>query len=309
MTDANRVNELDLLAYADGLLDDDPGRKAAVEAALREDPAARARAEAFRAQTEALRAGYDWRLAEPVPERLSAALERPANSGLGTPLRAAAVVLLTLGAGTAGWMLGQDGGGDGWSAATLVDRSYSQFVANRPGTVEAAMGGEVGGARPLGWLAEEVSIRVKAPDLSGRGYAMVDKQGVTVDGEQIVRLDYAGPEDRAFSLFLAPRWEDRNQGIAQAERDGVSMAYWLDGPLATTVVARMPASETRALAEAVRRAMHDGGKGPGVIEPGPGDGTGTGQGDELMADTLVPQTAGSSSPVLKTLDQGPVQPN
>lgn len=307
MTDAKRVNELDLLAYADGLLDDDPGRKATVEETLRADPAAMARAEAFRQQSEALRAAYGWRLAEPVPERLTAMLERPASVRHGTALRVAAVVLLTVGAGTTGWMLGQGDEDEGWSAATLIERSYAQFVAESPGGVfsgdiEPTIGAKVGDVRPLGWLAEEVSIRLKAPDLTDTGFTLVDKQAVAVDGEQIVRLDYAGPEGSGFSLFLAPRWEARERGIAQAERGGVSMAYWLDGPLASTVVARMPAAETRALAEAVRRAMHADGNGPAVIEPGSGGRNA--QGLDVMADTLTPPATGAPPQVLRTLDQG-----
>lgn len=77
---------------------------------------------------------------------------------------------------------------------------------------------------------------------------------------------YAAGDGRFFSLFLAPRWEERQAGIAQAERDGVSMAYWLDGPLASTVVTRMPPAETRQLAKAVREAMHANGDAPAVME-------------------------------------------
>lgn len=310
MTEAKRVSELDLLAYADGRLDDDPGRKAAVEAALAADPEARNRAEAFRAQTRALRATYDWRLTDPVPERLTGALEGPRRSRSGMALRAAAVALLTVGAGTAGWLLGPEIGPEGpGPAGKLAELSYGKFVAGRPGEPATTLGAAAGTVRPMGWLAEEVSMRIKTPDLSSDGFRLVDKQSVTADGRQLVRLDYAARDGRLFSLFLAPRWEERQAGIAQAERDGVSMAYWLDGPLASTVVTRMPPAETRQLAEAVRKAMHANGDAPVVMESEPGGGAVPGKG--LMADSATMPAADASPQVPQTLKprQRQVQPN
>lgn len=310
MTDANRVSELDLLAWADGLLDDDPGRKAAVEAALESDPELRARAEAFCAQTRALRAAYDRRLAEPVPERLLAMLERPARPRAGPALRAAAVALLVAGAGVAGWQFGQDGRPAGWSAEALVERAYAQFIADRPGAaegaVEPALGATATDAQPLGWLADEISIRLKAPNLTEAGFRLVAKEAVEAGDGQIVRLDYAGAGGQGFSLFLAPRWESRAAGIAQVERGGVSMAFWLDGPLASTVVAQMPAAETRALAETVRRAMHTG-SAPATLEPVPA-GRGV-EGLEAMAGGTPTPAAGETRPqLIRRLEDGPVLP-
>lgn len=310
MTEAKRVSELDLLAYADGRLDDDPGRKAEVEAALAADPEARERAEAFRAQTEALRAAYDWRLAEPVPERMTWALEGSRRSRSGMALRAAAVALLTVGAGTAGWLLGPEIAPEGpGPAGKLAELSYGKFIAGHPDETATALGAAAGTVRPMGWLADEVSMRIKTPDLSGDGYRLVDKESVTADGRQLVRLDYAAGDGRLFSLFLAPRWEERQVGIAQAERDGVSMAYWLDGPLASTVVTRMPPAETRHVAEAVREAMHANGDVPAVMESEPGGKGVPGKG--LMADSATMPTVDASPQVPQTVKpaQRQVQPN
>ncbi len=307
MMDGKRVNELDLLAYADGLLDDEPLRKAAVEAALAADPEAMARAEAFRAQTEALRAAYGWRLAEPVPERLSAVLERPQQWRPGAALRAAALVMLTLGAGTAGWMMGQeDHDGAERAAARLAEQSVDRFVASSDGEAATRQLASADTGGQLDLLTEDVSFRLETPDLSAAGYALAGKDVVTTDGGRIVRLDYAARDGRSFSLFLAPRQEERQDGIAQAERGGVSMAYWLDGPLASTVVARMPPDETRGLAEAVRQAMHADGKGP-VLEP---DASGRGATSrDLMADSLPSPALDAHPQMLRTIDQGQVQPN
>ncbi len=307
MMDGKRVNELDLLAYADGLLDDEPLRKAAVEAALAADPEALARAEAFRAQTEALRAAYGWRLAEPVPERLSAVLERPQQWRPGAALRAAALVMLTLGAGTAGWMIGrEDHDSAERAAARLAEQSVDRFVASRDGEAATRQLASADTGERLDLLTGDVSFRLETPDLSAAGYALAGKEVVTADGGRIVRLDYAARDGRSFSLFLAPRQQERQDGIAQAERGGVSMAYWLDGPLASTVVARMPPDETRGLAEAVRQAMHADGTGP-VLEP---DASGRGATSrDLMADSLPAPAVDAHPQMLRTIDQGQIQPN
>jgi hypothetical protein len=80
----------------------------------------------------------------------------------------------------------------------------------------------------------------------------------------MVRLEYAAPDGRGFSLFLRGRWEDSDPDLRVANRDGVSMAYWLDGPLASAVVSRLAPDEARRVAEHVRRMMLD----PDMVEPG-----------------------------------------
>ena len=62
-----------LVAYVDGELE--PEQRESVEAGLGEDPAAREKVRTFRESAAMLRATYDPVLAEPVPERLRAAVE------------------------------------------------------------------------------------------------------------------------------------------------------------------------------------------------------------------------------------------
>lgn len=286
MADRKPLDELDLLALADGLLDQDPVRKAEIEAMLENAPASRERVRAFKVQTRALRAAYAGRLDEPVPERLRAVLERRPGWWGRAGLRAAAALLLVALAGLGGWAIGQGDDPEGWSVSTLIDQSYAQYAATGAGEPPfAAVGTAVTEARPLGWLAEEVSIKLKTPDLSSEGYALVGKQAVAIGGDQIVRLDYVSPEGESFSLFIAPRWESRPAEIAQAERGGVSLSYWFDGPLASAVVTRIPAADARALAEAVRRAMHAETTAPTLLEPDFAPGYGR---DGVLADKADP---------------------
>ncbi|MGM0583207.1 MAG: anti-sigma factor family protein [Pseudomonadota bacterium] len=271
MTHSDAVTELDLLAYADGQLDHDISRRAHVEAAIRRSPELGERLARLQAQNAALRQAYGHVSAEPTPERLLAALEpRPAATWSGA-LRVAAVVALTAAAGLAGWRLADMSGGEGWSAARFADRSRAEFVAEDAaaslGGAEMAQGASGGAfASPLGRLRDEVSIRLKAPDLSAFGFELVDKRAVEEDDDDVVRLDYRRPDGTSFSLFVTPRWENRPSGLTHAERGGVAMAYWLDGPLASTIVARMPGEELRDLAQAVRNAMRSGGEPPARLD-------------------------------------------
>ncbi len=233
MNDKVILDDLDLLALADGLLETDPVRRAEVEAAIAASPAEFARLRDYRAQTQALRSAYGGRISEPVPERLQAALEGGDGGHWRPLLRIAAGVALR----------------------ALVDQSYRQFAARAPDEPGDAITLAATGQRPLGWLEDDVSIRLRAPDLSSERFALVDKQAHRDGDEQIIRLDYAAPDGRAFSLFIAPRWEDRAAPIREAERDGVALAYWHDGPLASSIATRLPKAEAREIAQAVRRAM------------------------------------------------------
>jgi anti-sigma factor RsiW len=253
MNDKVILDDLDLLALADGLLETDPVRRAEVEAAIAASPAEFARLRDYRAQTQALRSAYGGRISEPVPERLQAALEGGDGGHWRPLLRIAAGVALVVAAGLGGWIVGQADRGDAGRA--LVDQSYRQFAARAPDEPGDAITLAATGQRPLGWLEDDVSIRLRAPDLSSERFALVDKQAHRDGDEQIIRLDYAAPDGRAFSLFIAPRWEDRAAPIREAERDGVALAYWHDGPLASSIATRLPKAEAREIAQAVRRAM------------------------------------------------------
>ncbi|MFW5641383.1 MAG: hypothetical protein ACOCY0_01325 [Roseicyclus sp.] len=254
MRHGHPIDDLDLLALADGFLDDDPSRKAEIEAAIARDPAAASRLSDYRAQTAALRAAHAGVLAAPVPERLRAVLEETGGAGARPVLRRAAAGVMVVAAGLGGWLIGQEE--DDPARHALLEESYRQFVLRGP---EMPLPGDAGGApeRAISWIDDEMAIRLSAPDLSSEGFSLVGKRGVSDSGGQLVALDYRAPDGRAFSLFIAPRWTDDPGPIVDRERDGVALAYWHDGPLAASLAAHLPSAEARDLAEAVRRAMRD----------------------------------------------------
>lgn len=250
----NSLNELELLAYADGLLDTDPARKASVERRLEASPADAERVRIHQAQNLALRRAYDARIDDPVPARFYGALEIRRR----TPrfVRAAAAVVMVAAVGVAGWMLGSREGETNWSAEEFIEQSYVSYSGSRPGG-ESVDTGRSANASALQWLSQRISLSLKVPDMSAEGYVLTDRRTVTVDGGQFVRLSYKATDGRIFDLILQPRWEASDPGVRVAQRRDVSLAYWFDGPLAHAVVSNLPPVEARKLAIAVRDAMHD----------------------------------------------------
>jgi len=102
-TEDRKPSELDLLAYADGFLDDDPGRKAEIERYLAEDPETAARLRDYAAQNEEIRAAFAHRLEEAVPERHHRLFDEPPRRSPHGLVQAAAAVVAVLCAGLVGW--------------------------------------------------------------------------------------------------------------------------------------------------------------------------------------------------------------
>jgi anti-sigma factor RsiW len=269
MSTETRIGEFDLLAYADGRLEADPARLAEVERALRADPELAARAESYRAQTAALRRAYGPRLAEPVPERLGAALEAGRRRSAGVSARVAAALLVIAAAGAGGWVAGRAERGldESTMRAFLAHAEPPAVAAGAPGPRLA----QAGSGAPLNWLSEEVSFRLGAPDLSKLGFALVGRSAVDVDGRRAVRLTYRAADGDSFHLFLRPRWRDRDPEVRFGDAEGLRFAYWADGPLSSAVAADLPRARLAPIVDAIRQALRRGGAEP----PAGIDGAGT----------------------------------
>jgi anti-sigma factor RsiW len=115
------VTEIDLLAYADGLLDD-PRRLAAVVAFLDGNPAEAERIDAYIEQNREMRRLYDPVFHEPLPEHFLALLESRDDARPARPwLRTAAGIAALLAAAAAGWLLGQEQSAE--PVATVIEQS------------------------------------------------------------------------------------------------------------------------------------------------------------------------------------------
>jgi anti-sigma factor RsiW len=256
------LDDIDILAYADGLLDDDPLRKARIERVVTAHPAVAARVAAYRAQTAALRQAYDRRLAEAVPDRLYAALESRTAPHRRRLVRAAAVVVLTMTAGIAGWTgarWSEDMDTPGSAFVTASLDHYAEEVTAAAGPMEARSPDSAG----------RLSVSLPLPDLRDRGLAFAGRRIVETASGPMHHFLYQGTDGNTVSLFLRPRGLGPTGDVRVMRKDGVSLVYWMNGPFATALATRLGPQETLDIAETIRDQMENAGA-PNINRRGSG---------------------------------------
>jgi len=249
------IHEIDLLAYADGLLDMDPGRKAEVEAYLQKHPKEAARGRDYAEQNDEIRRLYGSILAEPVPERLQAILENHPRRLVGHVTRAALAASLLLAAGFTGWWIGKSGQPDPWQVQDFVAQALTTYLQPSPASDSIPDLALQGANQPFNWLSQQITMPLQPPDLTPQGFTLIDKHLMTANGPQTAQVTYAASGGRRLSLFLRTRWQEEAPQFHFAENEGVTMVYWLDGPLVYALVGHLDRQEMFAVVQAVRRSM------------------------------------------------------
>lgn len=250
------IGELDLNAYADGLLEGDALRRAEIEQYLASDADAAAHVAEIQAQNREIREAYGAAVAQPVPDRVMGALAQD-NKNRGRRLvgASAAVVLLGVALGV-GWLAGQRDDGDEWALEEFARRAASQHQASSAaGAVQPAGGSSAPVAEPMAWLNQRIALEIRAPDLSAEGFELIAKAMVGPRDDRSVQLVYQDDEGTMLNLFLRPRWEERSSPINVVQSDGVAAHYWLDGPLAFALTSSAPGPDAERLARAVHQAV------------------------------------------------------
>ena len=263
------VRDLDLMAYADGLLDADPERQAEVETYLRHHPQEGARVRDYAAQNTAIRRLYSPVLSEPVPERLRAVLEERRGRALGPVARAVIAAGLMLVAGFTGWVIGQRGQSAPWPLQAVVERmrmtADRPYVLSRSDSDRALEPAMAERTPPLDWLSHQIAVSLQLPDLTSQGFTLVEKRLVAANGPPAVQVIYATSSGRQLSLFLRTRWQDETPQLRFAETDGVTMVYWLEGPLAYALAGQLDRQEMGEVVQTLRTSMRH--QPQGTISP------------------------------------------
>jgi anti-sigma factor RsiW len=247
--------QFDLLALADGQLDGDPCHKARVEKAVARSPELSDRLRDYRLQAEALRRAFDPCLAEPIPQRLSDALE---GSGSRRPraARAIAAAILAVVACGAGWTAGRLTPSDTATWMTQAIDLTAPASVQKAGTPTGIAAGTGTPRTPLpDWLVAEVSPRMETPDLSPLGFDLIGLGTVESAAGRVLRLDYQATDGRVINLFLRRRWRQQETSIQMKEENGVTITSWMEGPLATAVAGPISRTQAIAVARAVRNAL------------------------------------------------------
>lgn len=249
------IHELDLLAYADGLLDMDPGRKREVEAYLQKHPKEAARVRDYADQNDAIRRLYGPLLAEPVPERLQATLDQRPGTTMGYIALTAIAAGLLLAAGFIGWMVGKSGQPATWPVQAFVEQAMTTHLRPHLASGSGTDVAEEGVTQPLNWLSQHTARQLQPPDLSQQGFSLVDKRLITADGPETAQVTYAAPSGERLSLFLRTRWQEEASQIHFAEDEDVTMVYWFDGSLVYALVGQLDRQEMLAVVKAIRRSI------------------------------------------------------
>lgn len=219
------ITEADLHAHADGQLD--PARRAEVEAHLAAHPEAAAQVQQWRSQNAQLHAAYDKVLNEPVPLRLTAALQ-PRRWPRGI---AAGVVWLGCGL-AAGWFahasMQPPAAPISFAQRALV--AHVLYTAEKRHPVEVPAQQE---AHLVAWLSKRLDAPIRAPDLQPQGFALLGGRLLPGDdmrggASPLAQLMYESPGGERLTLTVRRAAPQPETGFKVMEQQGASVFYWVD---------------------------------------------------------------------------------
>jgi anti-sigma factor RsiW len=218
------MNDEQLHAYADGLLDRD--ERARVEAALAASPADAARVQTWMRQNELLRACFDPVLHEPIPDRLRLLRIRRAW----VPYAMAAVwVMLGVAIGVSASGMLRDRAAE---AASLPRRAAMAHVVYSP---EVRHPVEVGAAEQdhlVRWLSKRMGSDIKAPLLQALGYELVGGRLLPGENGPVAHFMYQDARGQRLTLYVSTRKGDPRDTAFRFSQEGrVAVFYWIDANL------------------------------------------------------------------------------
>lgn len=226
------ICEDDLHAWVDQRLG--AARRAEVDAWLAADPARAECVEGWRTNTEALRSAYAPLLAEPVPARLRAVVER--RKPLPVLRFAAVAAWTTLGALTGaglGYHFGQSTARDVDTLASLPHRAAVAYAVYAP---EVRHPVEVGADQEqhlVAWLTKRLGAPVKLPDLHAQGFALLGGRLLPAADGPGAQFMYENDGGRRLTLYLSVRDDSAaTTAFRYAQQGDVGVFYWVDGRFA-----------------------------------------------------------------------------
>lgn len=251
--DPKRIEEIDLLAYSDGLLEGDLVRKNQVEAYLARNPRQAERVENYVQQNQAIRALYSAKQDGRTPQRfadLLNELERPRR--VRTSAMVAAVLMSVL-AGGVGWMLGRSN--DLWQRQEALPMDFLTTASEHPVRNKMSFSNVAGVSNPASLSQpDSVWLEIPSPDLSEIGFALVDRQQFRFQEREAIRLTYRSADD-AFSLFVTLRRKGQMAFPSVSQNSGFVVSRWAEPPFEFALVERAQEIPTERLVEMVRRAV------------------------------------------------------
>lgn len=246
-------SEEDLHAYVDGHLA--PDACVRVENYLRQHPEASVRVEEWRRGREALRQALNHKLREPIPRSLTlAGLAQARSRRHWSPQKMAASIIfaLCIGTGAGWWARGSDveHGLAGLSRqAVLSERVFS----SDPQLITFSTAEE----HQLGFAGQDVSRRIKAPDLSKAGYTHLGGHVVPTDQGSACIFVYQNASGGRISIFTRLMIDkDMNAPMRPVAEDGFSGFAWSHGGIGYSLISVQPNATLHDLSNQVRSEMN-----------------------------------------------------
>jgi len=251
MTAEPRINDDDLHALADGRLP--PERQAAVDAAIADNADLAARVSFYRRLSAGLHTGYDFMLNEPVPERLTARLQRRTR----LPLARVAAVAALLAVGAAG----------GWLAHDMIEdyKHPAEALADLAADAHLVYSSDV--SHPVEvpsqekdhlqkWLSKRLDRPIQVPDLSAVGYEFLGGRLLPADGEMAGQLMYQSVTGNRVSLYFVPASDLHETAFRFIRVETVSVYYWHDDSLVYALASELPRDQLKTICNEVYRKLN-----------------------------------------------------
>lgn len=250
----NPINEDDLHAYADGILE--AGRRAEVEAWLAAHPEDAARVHAWSAQNRALHAAFDEVLNEPLPlELVRAASGRPVRSL--QAWRVAAAVFVVTGVGLLGYGIGLHNAGAPAQYAALPQAAAIAHVVyspeqRHPVEVEAQHADHL-----VSWLSKRLGHELHAPDFRTQGFDLLGGRLLPGETGPVAQFMYQDALNRRITLYVRrDETKQASAGFRHAREDGIEVFYWVNGGLGYALSGNVDQAEMERLALAAYRQIN-----------------------------------------------------
>ncbi|MES2188417.1 MAG: anti-sigma factor [Pseudomonadota bacterium] len=261
------VTEADLHAFADGLLPAE--RRAAIEAFLDAQPAARERVDDWKAQNAALKQLLDPVLDEPLPLRLPLAPAPPMWPAWNVRGWAAGIAIAVASAGSAWWMRGAvDSQALAAAAArqalaaagdtTLHGFAQRAAVAHVVYSPDARRPVEVGADQQqalVNWLTKRIGTAVRPPDLHTLGYELIGGRLLPGGKGPVAQFMFGDAQGQKLTLYITREDAGRETAFRFGQEGAVNVFYWVDKDFGYALSAGASRDQLARVAQAVYQQL------------------------------------------------------
>jgi anti-sigma factor RsiW len=273
-----RVDDVMLMAYADGELDAATARQ--IEAAIAADPALAARVRLFRESAALLRGAFGDALHEEVPERLRAAVQpakasaeasnvvslsarRPARQIVAWAVAASFAALVLGGGGTYWYLANERAASDGLQLASSdrwldhVAGFYDVYDVTFKKEDRLLVDFKADDIPELTkWFSQRLNRELSVPDLSAQGFEPQGGRLLIINGRPAAQLLYMSSAGELVGLVIAFTTGDY-QPARTVRRHNVNIVHWRNAGYAYAFVGTL---DTKRLQQLADKAWRDLGK-------------------------------------------------